>query len=296
MAESSAEPIIDARIDKSAWQASLNLRFALVENASKLVEREHNGPLRVQKALYPEGPSVCHVIIVHPPGGVVGGDRLKIDVQVDEAARALLTSPGASKWYRANGKQSHQSNHFVVADDASLEWLPQETIFYDQAQVASSLKVDLGANSRFISCEIFCFGRSSSGEKFQSGRVRQHLEVRQEGRLLWLEQGSLDPERGDLQSGLGLRQKSVCACLLAVGQQLAPDQLQALRDALGALIESGVVTADDDVGVTQIKSLVVVRYLGNRSEAARHVMLVAWRYLRPRVLGLEAQELRIWNT
>ena len=92
----------------AAWQATLRLRFADDHGVTRLVERTHSGPLRVQKPLYPEGDRICHAIVVHPPGGVVGGDTLQIDVEAGAGAHALLTTPGAGKWYRANGKVSRQ--------------------------------------------------------------------------------------------------------------------------------------------------------------------------------------------
>src|SRR3954469_1630270 len=95
-------------------QARLSLGFADDHGATRLVERTHHGPLRVQKPLYPEGGKVCHAIIVHPPGGVVGGDRLAITAGIGAAAHAFVTTPGAAKWYRANGKVSRQDVRIVV--------------------------------------------------------------------------------------------------------------------------------------------------------------------------------------
>ncbi|MEG0885447.1 MAG: urease accessory protein UreD, partial [Janthinobacterium sp.] len=127
----------------SAWQAQLRLGFALHDGVSRLVERTHSGPLRVQKPLYPEGDAVCHAIIIHPPGGVVGGDQLAVDATVGEGARALLTSPGAAKWYRANGHVSGQHVVLRAGSGAAIEWLPQESIFFDQACVRLRHEVEL---------------------------------------------------------------------------------------------------------------------------------------------------------
>jgi urease accessory protein len=111
----------------SGWHASLRLRFADDAGTTRLTERVHVGPLRVQKALYPEGPRACQVIIVHPPGGIAGGDSLALDLRLDAQTEVLATSPGAAKWYRANGRVSRQDVRLRVDAGAALEWLPQET-------------------------------------------------------------------------------------------------------------------------------------------------------------------------
>ncbi|MEO7495016.1 MAG: urease accessory protein UreD, partial [Massilia sp.] len=145
-----------------AWQASLRLRFADDGGTTRLVERSHSGPLRVQKPLYPEGARICHAIVVHPPGGVVGGDRLTIDAQAGAGTHCLLTSPGAAKWYRANGKVSRQQVRLEAGEGACVEWLPQETIFFNDAHVELDHTVDLAAGATYIGSEILCFGRRAS--------------------------------------------------------------------------------------------------------------------------------------
>src|SRR5688572_24226503 len=95
-----AEPLV------SSWKARLALGFSRLEGKTRLTRREHDGPLVVQKPLYPEssaqGSGPCHIIVVHPPGGAAGGDELAIALDAGEGAQALLTTPGAGKWYRSN--------------------------------------------------------------------------------------------------------------------------------------------------------------------------------------------------
>jgi urease accessory protein len=286
----------------ATWQAKLRLVFTQDEAITRLTERQHHGPLRVQKALYPEAPSICHAIIVHPPGGIVGGDQLQVQVQVQAGAHAVLSSPGASKWYRANGRSSAQTLHFDIADDAQLEWFPQETIFYDAAEVTLNCSVQLGHNARYLGCEILCFGRRLSGEKFSTGQIRQQFEIRQAGKLLWLECGTINANSEMVRSKLGLQNKSVCATMIAVGQQISAAQLDALRQAakqsMAEQREQGQAEQTEQVefGVTQMKTVTVVRYLGNNSEVARSLMMLAWRHLRPTLMGHDSHDLRIWNT
>ena len=271
-----------------AWQAQLRLGFALHDGVSRLVERAHSGPLRVQKPLYPEGDAVCHAIIIHPPGGVVGGDRLAVDATAGDGAHALLTSPGAAKWYRANGHVSGQHVVLRAGAGAAIEWLPQESIFFDQACVRLHHEVELAADAGYIGCDIVCLGRSASGETFNEGSISQQVRIRRSGRLLWCEQGVLAAGGALMASPLGLAGHTVCATLIAVGRPIAPAVLAAVREIA---VPDGAA-----FGATHMKSLVVVRLLCGDSEAARRIMLAAWQLLRPAMLGRAAVVPRIWNT
>ncbi|PLY42224.1 urease accessory protein [Janthinobacterium sp. ROICE36] len=266
----------------------MRLGFALHDGVSRLVERRHSGPLRVQKPLYPEGDAVCHAIIIHPPGGVVGGDQLAVDVTVGEGAHAFLTSPGAAKWYRANSHVSGQHIVLRAGSGAAIEWLPQESIFFNQACVRLRHEVELALNASYIGCDIVCLGRSASGEIFKEGSIAQQVQIRRGGKLLWWEQGVLAAGGALMASPLGLAGHTVCATLIAVGPPVSPTVLAALREIT---VPAGAV-----FGATQMKSLVVVRLLCGDSEAARRIMLAAWQLLRPAMLGRDAVVPRIWNT
>ncbi|HEY8607607.1 MAG TPA: urease accessory protein UreD [Noviherbaspirillum sp.] len=272
------------------WRARLSLAFADDRGTTRLVERRHEGPLRVQKPLYPEGGKVCHAIVVHPPGGVVGGDELHIAARVDAGASAFLTTPGAAKWYKSNGRVSRQDVDLHAGPGASLEWLPQETIFFDDARVCLDNHITLDAGASYLGGEILCFGRTASGESFRSGCVEQRTSVRRDGRLLWFEQGTLAAGEAATTGPLGLQGSTVCAMLLAVGNPLPAAAMAALRGC-GDGMRPGTRT-----GATQIKSLVVARLLGDSSEEARQWMARAWQVLRPALTGREAVIPRIWNT
>ena len=273
-------------VDASAWQASLRLRFADDAGTTRLVERAHSGPLRVQKPLYPEGAHICHAIVIHPPGGVVGGDRLAIDVGAGPATHAFLTSPGAAKWYRANDKLSMQDVHISAGAGACVEWMPQEAIFFNDANVRMTHQVELAADARYIGAEILCFGRSASGERFDSGAVAQRTGIRRAGKLLWWEQGMLTGGSPAMHSVFGLHGATVCATLIGVG--VGPGVPAPLLAAMRAL--------DPALAVTQIKPVFVARLLCADSERARRVVTGVWQLLRPYLLGCAAPVPRIWNT
>ncbi|MFT5535209.1 MAG: urease accessory protein [Burkholderiaceae bacterium] len=270
---------------RSHWQAQLSLGFIDDAGTTRLTEREHRGPLRVQKALYPEHPSVCHAVIVHPPGGVVGGDQLDIAVRVGSQASVFISTPGAAKWYRANGHVSRQSVRLEVAAGASLEWMPQETIFFNNAHVRLNSTITLHGDATYVGCDILCFGRTASGETFNAGTIAQHSTIRRDGKLIWFEQGRIDGAGNAMHSPLGLAGKTVCATLLVAGKTITPVALATLRETLGP-----------QVGITHMKSILVVRHLGDSSEHARRLMMQAWQALRPLLLAREAVVPRIWNT
>lgn len=274
--------------DNQAW---LSLAFADDQGITRLLDRAHYGPLRVQKALYPEHPSICHAIIVHPPGGVVGGDQLTIKASVGQGAHAFLTTPGAAKWYQANGKLSQQQVRLQIADAATLEWLPQETIFFDQAEVALEHQVELQGDARYIGGEILCFGRTASGESFNNGRISQQTSIRRDGKLLWFEQGVLSGGSAAMRNHLGLAACTVCATLIVAGKPFSNSFVQQLRDCANPLAGDQA-----SVGASQVKSVLVLRHLGHSSELARRWMMQAWQLIRPQLLGHEALIPRIWNT
>ena len=275
----------------AGWEASLKLEFSCPQAPrTTLTRREHSGPLRVQKALYPEGERICHAVIVHPPGGIAGGDQLHIEVDVGSDAHALITTPGATKWYKANGRQARQEVGVHIAAGAVLEWLPQETIVYDQADTLSATQIELEENSLYLGWEVLCLGRSASGETFDSGRHRQRFSLRQAGKLLWNEQGALDGGSSALSSPVGFAGATVCGTLLAAGRPVT----QALLDEARAAIAQ---RADiSRMALTRLPNLLAARYLGPSSEDAKQAFIALWEVLRPALAGHAAAIPRLWST
>ncbi|MBS0298806.1 MAG: urease accessory protein UreD [Proteobacteria bacterium] len=272
-------------------QAKLALEFANIDGASRLVARDHFGPLLVQKPLYPEGREVCHAVIIHPPGGVVGGDQLEISAHVGAAAKVQITTPGAAKWYKANGHTSQQKIMLSVNKGAALEWAPQETIFFNNANVNIDHQVTLENDAAYVGCEILCFGRTASGETFNSGQIKQRTSIRRNGTMIWLEQIRLHGESAAMHGPLALSGKPVCATLLLTGKPMPQALIDLVREE-----SAGIAGGSGQIGVSQLKTITVVRYLGNSSEVARHIMLCAWGLFRPEILGCPAIVPRMWNT
>ncbi len=264
------------------------MRFARRQQRTVLVGRMHSGPLVVQKTLYPEGDQTCHAVIVHPPGGIAGGDRLQIHVALESGAHALLTTPGAGKWYKANGLGSSQELNFEIADGALLEWLPQETILFDAAQARMQARIELAGNARYAGWEILCLGRRAAGEQFRSGSWHQQLRIFRDAELIW---GDYAEVRGGdplLQSPVGMAGRSVVGRLLLAAGTVPADVLERCR----AIEASGGAL----YAISALPEICVATCLGDDTEAMRNYFEALWAVLRPWYAGLDAQRPRIWNT
>lgn len=271
------------------WAARLELGFRARGTHTVLSHRRHVGPLQVQRPFYPDGERACHVYILHPPGGVVGGDTLAIDARVERGAHALLTTPAAGKFYRSAGAHAQLEQQLVVDDQAWLEWLPQETIVFDGARAASRTRVTLTGAAGFIGWEILCLGRPAAGEAYTHGAFVQRFELWRDGAPLWWERNALRGAAPALRAPWGLAGKSVVATLVAVGR--AARALPALRACLNSM-EPGA----GEFGVSQLRDVLVCRYLGNSAEQARAGFIAAWRLLRPALWNIAAIPPRIWST
>ena len=274
----------------SHWEAEIALGFTRLDSGTVLSERRHRGPLRVQKALYPEGRDVCQTILLHPPSGIAGGDRLHIAVNVGHEAHAQITTPGAGKWYRSGGEEAAQTLAFAVGADAILEWLPQETIVFDGARSRMETRVQLASNSRYFGWEILCLGRSASGERFANGFIDLRTRIERNGQPLWLERGRIEGNDPLLASRAGWAGASIGGTLLAT---LPPEiEIAPLLEACRAIAPQD----DAEHALTALPGLLVGRYLGHNSEAARNWFAALWETLRPPLLGRPALTPRIWNT
>lgn len=276
---------VDASVTPFSWQAKLELGYQRVKERSVPVLRRHHGPLRVQKHLYPEGPEVCQHMLLHPPGGIAGGDTLDIQVHVGSHAWAQLTNPGAAKWY-CSDLPSRQSLRLSAESGATLEWLPQEAIFFAGCHANLDTTIDLAADARLVTWDIIALGRPASGESFDTGYVQQRFRLRRNGRLLWSERMRLLGDSRLLQSPVGLAGYPVMGTLLASGE-ISSELLATCR---AFPIEEG------RGNLTQLPGLIVARFLGREAEAARHWFIALWRELRPALVGRPVHFPRIWNT
>ena len=274
------------------WHAALQLRV-FRDGARCVTRARHEGPLRVLKTLHPEGDGICHEVLVHPPGGIVGGDRIDIELAIERQAHALITTPGATRFYRSAGDDALQSLQARVDDGARLEWLPLETIAHSGCHAENRLRFELARGAEMIGWDLLALGLPAADAAFEQGRMLQHLELPG----IWLERGAI--AAGDtrlLDSPLGLAGQRVLATLWFAGG--AP--LDAARRE--GLVEGArsIVTADPlatRCGVTAAHpQTVVVRLLASRVEPAMGLLVKLWSAWRQAAWGLAACPPRVWST
>lgn len=252
-----------------------------------LTQRRHTGPLVVQKPLYPEGPGVCHTLILHPPGGIVGNDTLAVDLKLNAEAQVLVTMPGATKWYRTLDAPATQRLHCTVAAGAALEWLPPETIVFDRAAARMHTAIELDGGT-YLGWEIVCLGRTAAGESYDAGDIRQTTEISQRGALLWSERCHLHGGSRLLSAAAGLGGATVSGIFITAGKTVAAEVLAQCR---GVVLEAPARS-----GLTAMPDIFVARYLGASSEQAKCYFIDLWRVLRPHLTGRAAVMPRIWAT
>ncbi|MGZ0076229.1 urease accessory protein UreD [Methylomonas sp. YC3] len=274
--------IPQATSDLAAWEAELRLGFSQRGDKTVLARSEHRGPLTVQRPFYPEG-GVCHVYLLHPPGGVVAGDQLSIDADVEADAQALITTPAAGKFYRSGGGEARQTVNLKVAENASLEWLPQETIVYEGARINSSMNIDLAEQAHFIGWEILALGRPAAGEGFENGSATLNWRISRAGHLLYLERLRLDAAA--FQARWGLFGHSACGTLFVY--PATPLQLAAVQEMIGD---------EANRGVTLIEGLLICRGLDLRADLLKGFFERVWGLVRGEVVGKEVCAPRIWAT
>jgi urease accessory protein len=273
--------------EAAGWLARLALAFTHDRGRSRLARRAHEGPLVVQKPLYPEGDDVCQCIVVHPPGGIAGGDRLALTVDVGPRAHAQLTTPGATKWYRSGGNPAAQQMVFRVADGAVLEWLPQGTIVFDGAHAASTTRIELGRSAAYLGWDVVCLGRTASAECFRQGEWRQRVDIVRDDALVWSERTLLRGDSKLLSASVGLNDAPVFGTFVVMTATIDDPLLAACR-RLAPVRGEGVVT--------RLPGALVARYRGESSEAAHDYFAALWTALRPHVAGRAAVRPRIWAT
>lgn len=270
------------------WRGELCLTLARKGGRTVVAGRRHIGPLNIQRAFYPEG-DVAHIYLLHPPGGVVGGDELHIQVDVQSGAQALITTPASGKLYRSDGRQACLQQVLRVEKAATLEWLPQETILYAGAQARMSTRVELQDDARFIGWEMLCLGRPACAERFLSGRLLQRFELWRDARPLWIERSGFEGGAANLAAVWGLQARPLAATLVATGGDRA--LVERIRTAIP--LQQGDA---ESFAVTQLDDVLVCRYLGTQAQRARLCLIKAWTEIRHSLSGRAACVPRIWNT
>lgn len=295
----------------TAWRAGVDLAYEARSGQTIPTVRRHFGPLRVLKGYRQSGADCWEQVLVHPPGGIAGSDQLDIRVFASKAAQVLMTTPGASKWYRRAERiaepvptEPHagalQTVSIRVTAGSGFEWLPLENIFYDGAVARLDTHFEVAPDAALIAGDVFCLGRPASNAPFEVGCIGMHTRVTRNNRPLFIERTKLTGGSRAFGSPAGLNGHPCFGSLIVVPEQ-AKDQkdqdnpegilselCDRVRKALGEQVIQG------EVAVTALPQVVLVRWRGPSAEAGWHALRTAWQIVRKPILGREAQEPRIW--
>ncbi|NOI74311.1 urease accessory protein UreD [Vibrio coralliilyticus] len=276
---------------ESGWKAKLKLLFTDRGDKTVIRERQQQGPLAIQRPLYPEG-KACHTYLLHPPGGVVGGDTLRIDTQVAQGAHVLVTTPGATKFYRSEQRYAHQQQVLTVESGGLLQWLPQENIFFPDAHARLDTQIHLEKDAQFVGWEMHCFGRPALNEGFSSGHLVGKTEIYRQGKKILTE--GLNIRGGDkYMKQKGLLGFPMSGTLYISSQD---DDFFHLVQSLLSNIQSQVGTDKIIIAATQLEELVVIRALGHWSEVILNSFQLVWQQARQQWTGTLPHPPRIWAT
>ena len=274
-----------------AWRADLKLDYTL-ESQRTVVRYLHQGPLRILQSLYPEGDQICHNVLVHPPGGLVGGDTLDIQVTVAEGAHGLVSTPGATRFYKSGGHPALQQVVAHLADNAKLEWLPLEAIAYNDCEATNRAIFNLAPSAELITWDVTALGLPSSDMAFTQGHFQQHLEIPG----VWLERGII---RGEdtrwLNSPLGLAgSKCLASLVFASGSAINSDRTTQALEAAREVIESHPLRLQ--AGITCVHpQVIVLRVMSPLVEPTMDLLKKVWAVWRHTLWALPSTPPRIWS-
>jgi urease accessory protein len=294
----------EAAIDivKSQWLASLELQLGHSTYGTQLTRTKRCGPLTIQKAFYPEGKDCAHLYLLHPPAGIVSGDELQVKIDVQQNAHTLVTTPGANRFYRArtdlsigDPKQT-QITQINLEADAKCEHFPQETLVYNQANGVNNVEVKLQNSSVYCGWDITCLGLPSSSEDFSAGRFTQLNTLYRDDILIYHDKVLIEPESNIQHHAAGLAGNTVFGTFLAYApsDQISDTQRSKLIEQLRKVVAQH--DANNLISITDIRQLLVMRYLGQQAHQCKDLFIELWKLVRPLYINKQGIQPRIWFT
>lgn len=298
------QAIVSPQPAASAWQGVLKLDYRQTDRGTQLDRSFATAPLKIQRPFFPEGPHVCHSVLLHTAGGIVSGDRLQYDITLHPNAQAVITTAAASKIYKAKAKaqdsdpaaflQAQQHITIRIEPGACLEWLPQETIVFESAHFQQSLHIDLAPGAHWFGWDITRFGRSARGERFLAGDWRSLTEVWQNGQPLWLDRQWLPGSETTWNSPHGLACQPVVASFAYLGTLPDPALIETIRQRWHEM--EPVPTSKHEIGVTRLQKGLLCRYRGPSTIEARQRFLVVWDLVRREYCQRPLCLPRVWQS
>jgi urease accessory protein len=277
-----------------AWHARLNLDYrAEPATGGTRLDFRHDGPLRVLKSLFPEGPEVCHTVLVHPPGGIVGGDTLTVDLALGDGAHALVTTPGATRFYRSGGARAAQSVAARVAAGGRLEWLPLETLVHSGAHADNRMRFELAPGAEMFGWDCVALGLPAADAPFVAGDYRHDIAVGPR----WLERGRTAASDTALLDGPcgWAGHRALGTLWFAAGSPLADARRDLLLDTAREIFGAHALAATAGATAPQ-PDVVTLRVLAPRVEPVLELLTSVWRAWRMLAWARAACVPRVWRT
>jgi urease accessory protein len=248
----------------------------------------------IQKALYPEGDEICHAVVLHPPAGIAGGDHLHIEINILSDSKAVVTTPGATKWYKSNGLDASQVIHLHVEHGAHLDFLPQENIFFNQTSARNAIYLHQDLNSSMIGWDISQLGRVAMGEKWTDAHLKNELQLFLNERLCWLESSEITSEDLRKESDCKLGGYPVLGVMWLSGTAATGEVLERILDFVPW-------TDQLRVGVTRLEltdkhGLILIRGIATEVEYLKDCFIQIWLNFRQDISEIPPLALRLWKT
>lgn len=278
-------------IDKSqsSWHGKLTLTYQKRDNSTQVISAYHQAPLKIQRSFYPEGSTICHSIIFHTAGGIVGGDLLSQNINLQDNCHSLITTPAATKIYKTNGNIAKQNILIKLENNSFLEYLPQENIIFNGAIYQQNCRIELAENAHYCGWEINRFGRSARGEKFTQGDWKSSTEIWQNDQPLWIDNQWLPGNEIIVNSLNGLAGYSVSGTFCWIGEEITEDIIRDIRHLAENQVNQG------ETGVTQLLKGLFCRYRGNSTTEAKKWFIDVWGLMRLNYLGRSKIIPRVWQ-
>ena len=274
-----------------SWRGSICIETRRERGSTRLSALQHEGPLRIQRPFSQDDGS-CHIYLIHPPGGVVGGDALFVEFEGHENTNTLITSSAASKFYscEAGLPKQHISQNLTVNKGSLLEWVPHENIFFEGSKTQLHNKIMMSNESRFFGWEIMVLGRLESDKTSFGGTLRSATTITKNDRLIHRDFFEYSP--GMDRCSWGLNGQRVIGSLIATSAYIEDEEFARLFSDIKKKLGSS------SFGATRKKGLFLLRYLGSSVEECKNGFNAARDALHQSealMFGCHGVRPRIWN-
>lgn len=279
----------EKKMSEGSWQGKISVIYEYQEGKTKVKSSYNKAPFKIQRSFYPEGNSICHSVILHTAGGIVGGDILTQNIHLFPHSQVFITNPAATKIYRTSEKKAFQEIIIKLENNTYLEYLPQETIIFNECQYQQKLKVELGDNATWLGWEIIRFGRSARGETFTHGQWRNYTEIWHKDKPLWIDRQSLQGESQLFSEINGLAGKPVVGSLILVSTNNHQNVIGEIRELINHKFAHLIL------GVTTLQQGLLCRYHGDCVSDAKISLTAIWQLLRQKYGLNPLFKPRVWQ-